>query len=107
MCARKSSTKQQAPTAEKKIRTCVTCGCKLTKSSLYRVVRTADNTCVFDASGKVAGRGSYVCSLACLEKAYKQGKLARTLKASLDADSYTMIHDAMVCALGREESEQE
>lgn len=107
MCARKSNAQHNAPTAEKKIRTCVACGNKLVKKQLFRVVRMADNTCVFDATGRVAGRGAYVCSPACLEVAQKQGKLARNLRASIDADSFELIRESMAAAYAEAESEEE
>ena len=65
-------------------RTCISCGKKARKLELLRVVRTGDGQAAFDASGKAAGRGAYVCSPACFSQAAQTGKLARALKTSLD-----------------------
>ncbi|MDA0232312.1 MAG: YlxR family protein [Chloroflexi bacterium] len=43
------------------MRTCVVCKEKRPKRDLLRVVRTTDGEVVVDATGKVNGRGGYVC----------------------------------------------
>ena len=66
------------------IRTCVACRTSDAKRGLLRVVRLADGSVVFDAKGKVAGRGAYVCAqVACIATARKQKKLDRSLKATV------------------------
>jgi uncharacterized protein len=105
MCARKQNTNVCA--GEKKIRTCINCGEKLTKGGLYRVVRTPQNGCVFDASGRASGRGAYVCSLSCLEQAQSKGKLARALKVSINPEAYEEIHAAMQTYISQQKTEKE
>ena len=83
---------KQAP---KRQRSCIGCATKDNKMVLYRVVRTPDGSVVFDKTGRQAGRGAYVCSVACLEKANKQGKLARGLKCSIEASAYQNVHDEL------------
>ena len=75
-------------------RTCVGCGATTNKRELVRVVRMAGDEpygVVADPTGKLAGRGAYVCAqAACWEKALKKGGLERTLKtpiAKRDADA--------------------
>ena len=65
-------------------RQCVGCGKKAEKSALVRVVRKPDGTVVADSTGRLSGRGTYVCSVACLTQASKKAKLARALKVSSD-----------------------
>lgn len=77
--------------APKRQRSCISCARKDSKQRLYRVVRTPEGEVVFDATGRRAGRGAYVCSPACFEKACKQGKLARNLKCSIDANTYQRV----------------
>jgi predicted RNA-binding protein YlxR (DUF448 family) len=43
------------------MRTCVVCRSVKPKRSMTRVVRGADGTVSIDRSGKLAGRGTYVC----------------------------------------------
>ena len=60
-------------TAKKKPqRTCIACRQMLDKRELCRVVRTPTGEIVLDDTGKLAGRGAYLCrNLACLQKAFK------------------------------------
>jgi predicted RNA-binding protein YlxR (DUF448 family) len=75
-------------------RTCVGCGTTTNKRELVRVVRMKsgdETTVVVDPTGKLAGRGAYVCGAAeCWEAALGKGGLARTLKTTIsekDADA--------------------
>jgi predicted RNA-binding protein YlxR (DUF448 family) len=43
------------------MRTCAVCREVRAKRSMTRMVRSADGTIVQDATGKAAGRGTYVC----------------------------------------------
>jgi hypothetical protein len=52
-----------------------------------RVVRTPAGDVVLDDTGRLAGRGAYVCrSTDCLERAITKGALSRALKTPLPAD---------------------
>lgn len=51
---------------------------------MLRIVKLPDGNVIFDKTGKLSGRGAYVCNNAkCIEKALKTGKLARTLKTNI------------------------
>ena len=66
------------------LRTCTGCGEIKNKFDLLRIVKLPDGNVVFDKTGKLSGRGAYVCNDAkCIEKALKTGKLARTLKTNV------------------------
>ena len=80
---------------KKRERTCISCAKKSTKGQLFRIVRTPLGEVVFDANGRGNGRGAYVCSLACLEKAHKQGRLAKSLKCSVEANVYQNVYDQL------------
>ena len=63
-----------------------------------RIVRTPDGTVVADDTGRVAGRGAYVCrTAACLTIANTKGALTRALEipvptallASIDLGTHT------------------
>src|SRR5437868_4512532 len=63
-------------------RTCVACRQTSAKRQLVRIVRTPDGRITVDPTGKLSGRGAYVCdSPTCWQAAVKQrGTLARALK---------------------------
>jgi len=55
-------------------------------------VRTPSGDVVQDVSGRVPGRGAYVCRAdACLDKAIAKGALGRSLKTPLPADVRTAL----------------
>lgn len=65
-------------------RTCVACRTARPKQELRRIVRTPDGSIVADATGKLAGRGAYVCpDTDCLTIAIKKGALSRALETPL------------------------
>ena len=68
-------------------RSCIGCGLKTDKNKLIRVVRKPDGEVVIDKTGKVAGRGAYIClSQECLKEAIKRKSLERALSIKLSDD---------------------
>lgn len=64
-------------------RLCVSCKERKNKSELIRVVLLPDGQVEVDPSGKMPGRGAYVCrNNACLETAGKAHRIERSLKGS-------------------------
>jgi predicted RNA-binding protein YlxR (DUF448 family) len=54
---------------------------------LLRIVRTPDRALVVDPSGRLAGRGAYVCRDGrCLDAALARGGLARALQTPIPAE---------------------
>lgn len=77
------------------IRMCIVCREKDAKRTLIRVVRTEDGIQV-DASGKMNGRGAYVCErLACWERAVASDVLAKALRTTLTDADRTRLRQAM------------
>ncbi len=69
------------------IRTCVACRTERPKKELARLVRTADGPLKWDPTGKVPGRGAYLCySVQCLDTAVKRKALERALGCSLSPE---------------------
>ena len=67
-------------------RTCIGCRQVKEKRDLIRLVHTADGAFHVDGSGKLNGRGAYVCpQAACIESAFKKGALAKSFRTSLTA----------------------
>ena len=76
---------------QKKIpqRQCMGCRERKPKREMLRVVRGTDGTVSLDFSGKVNGRGAYVCPDAeCLKKAQKSRALERCLETPVPQDVY-------------------
>lgn len=68
-------------------RTCVGCRVVKSKRELVRIVRTPAGEVVLDATGKLAGRGAYVCrQKTCLLAALEHERLEKALETSLTAD---------------------
>jgi uncharacterized protein len=65
---------------------CVACRTSRPKRELQRVVRTPAGDVAFDPTGRLAGRGAYVChGPDCLDLAIRKGALARALAIPLPA----------------------
>ena len=59
-----------------------------------RIVRMADGSVRFDATGRIAGRGAYVCSAKCLDDALAARKLQRALRCGINrSDADRVIAD--------------
>ncbi|MBC8163714.1 MAG: YlxR family protein [Roseiflexaceae bacterium] len=62
-------------------RTCIVCRTTGAKRGLMRLVRDGEGRVSYDATGKRAGRGAYLCHLPqCWEQALKRGALVRALR---------------------------
>ena len=67
------------------MRMCVACREMRAKKDLMRVVRTADGELKLDLTGKLSGRGAYLCrDAACMNKAIKIRALERALEAPMN-----------------------
>jgi predicted RNA-binding protein YlxR (DUF448 family) len=68
------------------IRMCVVCRQTSAKKTLLRVIRRPEKSgggIAIDPTGKAGGRGAYVCAAPeCIEKAIKQKRFERSLKAT-------------------------
>jgi predicted RNA-binding protein YlxR (DUF448 family) len=65
-------------------RTCVGCGRKAPKATLYRFV-ARNGRLVADRTKRAPGRGVYTCpQLACFERAVARRAFARTLRESVE-----------------------
>lgn len=74
------------------LRQCIGCGEMKNKKELLRILKTADNEIVLDTTGKMNGRGAYLCQNSeCLKKAIKQKGLERSFKMSIDKAVYEKL----------------
>ena len=78
------------------MRKCVGCQEMKSKKEMIRVIKTAEENFLLDATGKKNGRGAYVCpSRACLEKAIKSKGLERSFKQVIPAEVYKALEKEM------------
>ena len=83
---------------QKKIpqRQCMGCRERKPKRELIRVVRGTDGTVSLDFSGKVNGRGAYLCcDPRCLQKAQKSKALERSLEVPIPPEVYERLAKEM------------
>lgn len=83
---------------EKKIpqRQCMGCRERRAKRELIRVVRTTEGNVCLDFSGKLNGRGAYLCqNPECLQKAQKSKALERSLEVPIPDEVYERLTKEM------------
>ena len=73
------------------LRQCVGCNEMKSKKEMLRVLKTAEEV-VLDTTGKMNGRGAYLCKNAeCLKKAMKHKGLERSLKMQIEKSVYEKL----------------
>lgn len=78
-------------------RTCIGCNETKPKKDLLRIVKDKDNKISVDLTGKMNGRGAYICNnVECLEKAIKSNRLSRTFEQDIDKEIYEELRDVIV-----------
>jgi predicted RNA-binding protein YlxR (DUF448 family) len=88
---------------QKKIpqRQCMGCRERKAKKELIRVVRKTDGTVSLDFSGKLNGRGAYLCpDMECLKKAQKTKALERSLEVPIPDEVFERLTKEMEGANG-------
>lgn len=74
------------------MRQCVGCQEMKSKKEMLRVLKTAEDKIILDATGRKNGRGAYLCfSGECLKKARKNRGLERSLKISIPPEVYDSL----------------
>ncbi len=81
------------------MRTCIACREEKPKKEMLRVVKNAAGEIRLDFSGKLAGRGAYVCgSEACIRKLRKYRLLNKAFSADVSDEVYTAIEEEFLGA---------
>lgn len=83
---------------EKKIpmRKCVGCNEMKDKKELIRIVRSNTGEMNVDKTGKMAGRGAYICKkVECFDCAVKAKRLERTFKTAIPEDIYLKLREVL------------
>lgn len=69
------------------LRTCVVCSAKTDKRALVRIVRSPSGSVEVDATGKLPGRGAYLCLIReCWDVALKRNRLDHRLKSAVSPE---------------------
>ncbi|MFT3950507.1 MAG: YlxR family protein [Oscillospiraceae bacterium] len=80
-------------------RMCLGCGALKSKRELIRMVRSKEGALSLDLTGKLPGRGAYICkSRACFKKARKAKKFERAFSCVIEE----ALYDRMEGELGNE-----
>ncbi len=78
------------------VRTCAGCGTRKEKSELIRIVRRPDGEIAVDFSGKMSGRGVYLCAdISCFLKAKKKKAISRALDTAIPDQVYQQLEESM------------
>ena len=88
---------------QKKIpqRQCMGCRERKNKRDMIRVVRMTDGNVSLDFSGKLNGRGAYICpNPECLKKARKAKSLDRSLEVAIPEEVYDRLDREMEVGRG-------
>ncbi len=74
------------------MRMCTGCREMKPKQQLIRIVKTPDGEIKLDTTGRLNGRGAYICKSAdCLKKAQKSGALSRAFETDVADEVYAAI----------------
>lgn len=78
------------------LRQCIGCGEMKSKKEMIRVIKTAEDEIMLDATGRGNGRGAYLCpSMECLKKAVKGKGLERSFKMAIPKEVYETLEKEM------------
>lgn len=70
-------------------RTCMGCNSKKYKKDLIRIVKNKNGEIKIDLTGKMDGRGTYICKdKECLNKVIKTKRLSRIFETEIQDDIY-------------------
>lgn len=80
-------------------RMCTACREMKPKNELIRIVRTPEGDIKLDPTGKLNGRGAYICeSTECLKRARKNGALSRAFGAEIPEEIFDMLERTLLDA---------
>lgn len=81
------------------MRTCIACRQIKNKNQLIRIVKTTNGEFHIDTTGKLNGRGAYICgNEECLDKLIKNKALNRTFKCEIHSNVYSNIKEELLAA---------
>ena len=76
------------------LRRCLGCYESKPKKELYRIVKNKEGEILLDKTGKLNGRGAYICnSKECLEKAIKSKRIEKEFETKIADDIYIELRN--------------
>ena len=67
------------------------------KKSLIRIIKTSDDEIMLDPTGKLNGRGAYICKDSnCLKQAIKTKGLDRAFKMQISKEIYDKLGEELI-----------
>jgi len=79
------------------LRTCMGCNEKKPKKELVRIVKNKEGQIFIDKTGKLEGRGAYICdSKECLERIVKSKRLEKVLESQISEEVYNNLRGVVV-----------
>lgn len=78
-------------------RTCMGCNTKKDKKDLIRIVKNNNNDINIDKTGKLEGRGAYICDdVNCLEKVKKSKRLEKVFDMKISEEIYDNLRGVIL-----------
>ncbi len=78
-------------------RTCMGCNTKKPKKEFIRIVKNKDNEINIDRTGKMPGRGAYICdNIECLEKLIKSKRLEKVFGIKISDEIYDKLRGVIL-----------
>lgn len=78
------------------LRKCNGCGEQKDKRELVRIVKNADGEINLDLTGKMSGRGAYICPNAeCLKMARKNKRIDKAFETAVPDEVYDKIEEQL------------
>ena len=79
------------------LRKCTGCGEMKPKKELVRVVKTPEGEISLDPTGKMNGRGAYLCKdPQCLRKAQKSTRIEKALSCTVPDEIYNKLEQELI-----------
>ena len=77
-------------------RTCIGCNTQKPKKELIRIVKNAQGEIKIDKTGKLPGRGAYICNNSeCLEKAVRSKRLEKSFEMKIEEAVYEQLRNTI------------
>ena len=78
------------------MRQCIGCGGMFPKRELIRIVKPKEGEITLDLTGRLPGRGAYLCrSAECLRTAQKNHRLERSFSGKIAPEVYEVMANAL------------
>ncbi len=78
-------------------RTCMGCNIKKPKKEFIRIVKNKENEINIDRTGKLPGRGAYICdNIECLEKVIKSKRLEKVFDSKISDEIYEKLRGVIL-----------